>query len=415
MAIFVVLAVVFLLAFLAGVVTIFTSSAFREVDVLHGYLRAVSIGECAFSELLARLSTVPWCRRWFKGAPDLKYNLSLGDGSYSYLLRDTASGAPPTPGIPDGKRADLLIRATSGNSTVAMFWRLTFVEDSLEGVRRIVPELYTFAGDPARVDPAGQDLLSGKVDDMVRLRSRNSARFRPVIDQVRGGVAPAQTAMLLGVDPKGSTVDPTNPVEDPAPPPDLPSDLVTPPPPTVSDVQVHLSYVNGADLGTSVVKGQDRGNGKVSYLIMSRMNSYLEKQAQAEITLPDPGQIESVSVELTAYNDDSQYMRTLQFFVNGEGGAIGSYGITNPMGNLRGSGVMSAKGNGSDQTSLSADMSSVQIGLQMSSASDPDHKTMSLLSHFQSSGPVKIVSYVDAQQGYGQGSWVSFNLIIQRK
>jgi hypothetical protein len=65
MAIYLAFGAVVILGLFAGIASLLSSSAGREVDVLNSHLRAVAIGESVVAQIGARLSGAPWCKRWF--------------------------------------------------------------------------------------------------------------------------------------------------------------------------------------------------------------------------------------------------------------------------------------------------------------------------------------------------------------
>jgi len=409
MAIVVVLSIVVLLAAFAGLVSLLSSSAHREVDVLNGYLRAVGVGECAFAELFSRLSSIPWCRRWFRQAPDVQRDLAIADGTYGYLLRDTPSSSPSTRGFPDAKRADLLIRSTWHNSTVVMFWRLTFPEDSLEGVRRIVPELFTFTSDSIPTKPEAQDPLVTRVDEIVRQRQTNDARTRPIADQVRTGASPSVIAGALGIDPERSILDPEETAENPGQPPDVPDTLETPAESSDNAAQVALSYNSDPPFQPSKrVAGESLSGGEVRYPICTRLTAHNDQKLHADVVLPNPEEIESASIEIDAFNGDSAYERVVSFNVDGQGGYLGTQGTGSDQ--FVGRGRLRSL----ETKAWTYDLASLQVGTLPTNDTQTS-RTVSVLDLIKKPGGSRLTCYVTTSAALGGTSWVTVNLRVRRR
>src|SRR5438309_10560073 len=83
-----VLGLALVLAAFGGIAMLLSRSAYHEVDALQSYLDAVSIGESALAEVMARLSSTAWGDRWFRSAADVQLDVPAGRGTYDRLVRD---------------------------------------------------------------------------------------------------------------------------------------------------------------------------------------------------------------------------------------------------------------------------------------------------------------------------------------
>ena len=66
-ALVIVLAIAFLLATQVYILMVFTSGGFRHTEKANAHVRAIYIGESAFSRITARLKGAAWEDRWFQG------------------------------------------------------------------------------------------------------------------------------------------------------------------------------------------------------------------------------------------------------------------------------------------------------------------------------------------------------------
>jgi len=200
----VILGVVTVLLVFAGLLCVLSQGASREVDVISGHVQAISVGETAFAEIVARLVVLPWGQRWFRTGPDVQRDHQTEGGTYSYLIQDTLS--PPTVTDPilgeslsGPRQADLLVRATHDRSTVVMFWRLTVPRNSIDSIGRVVPLFFTHWDPSVAVTPPAANSLSEQVTRWIETRSRNRGEFeamRPGLAATEGAGAVAD---LLGV------------------------------------------------------------------------------------------------------------------------------------------------------------------------------------------------------------------------
>ena len=206
------------LACFGGVVILLSHSAYREVDVLDAHLRALAVGEAAFSEIVTRLSATSWPERWFRGAPDVQFDVPIAGGTYESLLRDAvAFPASVNPliqrwgGAPH--QVDLFIRATYRGSTVAMLWRLVMVSDSLESFRRVLPVVFTFEPEGARANAGQVDPLVQNLAQLQQQRNQND----PLTGQLMPALLAATTAPEIEA---ALNFQPPDPVFDGVPSPD---------------------------------------------------------------------------------------------------------------------------------------------------------------------------------------------------
>ena len=98
---------------------------FRRVEKVNAHIRAIYVGESAFSDVVARLKAAKWEDRWFKGLPVQDTNVSLAGGSYSDVIADVA-------GVPD-KMVDVWIEAHYDQAISVMYYRIV-VTGSDEGL-----------------------------------------------------------------------------------------------------------------------------------------------------------------------------------------------------------------------------------------------------------------------------------------
>lgn len=248
-ALLIVLGLALLLAVQVYIVTTFTSGSARQTTRLRTHLLAIAVGESAHGQLLARLLAAPWSERWFRDGPAAVANVPAAGGMYSALV-ETAAGVP-------GKQADFWIRAEFEDAAVLMFWRVSYVDDSLDLFARANTEFFTFLPSDGAVPTSGAaNPLRPQIDALIAKRKANAGpalefgRDLPNIPSLPGVIsrlgiptpgaplderpglagAPAlpQPGYVQEVEPPPAAVPPNLPVP-PAPPPSPP--LPPPPPP----------------------------------------------------------------------------------------------------------------------------------------------------------------------------------------
>lgn len=205
MALVLVLAIALVLSAFGFILSKLSAGARREVDVLTGHFRALSVADAAYAEVISRLSSTGWENRWFKNAPEIRENVQAAGGQFSYLLRDVPGGAepPPLPGLSNSLspgQADLVVRASYGKSEAVAVWRLVVPQDGLDEASRVVPAVFAHVPDgPSTVTPATADPISSMVNDAVTKRIGNWSPFEKQRPKLRSANTPAEIASTLGV------------------------------------------------------------------------------------------------------------------------------------------------------------------------------------------------------------------------
>jgi len=216
------LALILVLGTFGVIVRILSHSAYREIDVISQHMKALAVGEAGFATVVTRLSATPWSQRWFKGAPDVQFDVPTAGGSYEYLLRDTKDPVPISTGqlgLNSPNQADLLVRATCEKSTVTMFWRLTVPDKSLDSVSRVIPLIYSVFSTKGPLSTSTADSLASLVDDMIRRRDANMNRYELKLKGLVLATTAPEIAEVLGLDPATPTLDSVLPLgEEPSRP-----------------------------------------------------------------------------------------------------------------------------------------------------------------------------------------------------
>jgi hypothetical protein len=199
----VVLAIALLLASQIYIVNVLSSGNFRHVEKVNSHVRAIYVGESALSKLIARLKGAPWGDRWFRGGPVEENNVPLVGGTYS-------SYAATVPD-PTQKLADFWVRGKYEGSTVAMFARVHFVDDTLDFHAQVYPKFFTFQGPDSEVPRAGAPTLT-LIEEMIRKQEQNKQRAKETLDRIRGRNDFAGVAGELQIPlPPGPVPDRTSP------------------------------------------------------------------------------------------------------------------------------------------------------------------------------------------------------------
>lgn len=205
MALVLVLSIIMVLGAFGYILSKLSAGARREVDVLGGHFRALSVADAAYAEVISRLSSTGWENRWFKGAPEVRSNVQAAGGSFSYVLRDVPGQpeAAPLPGLSNDLRpgqADLVVKATHGKSEALAVWRLMVPQDGLDEASRVVPAVFAHVPESAGgVTAAPTDPITTLVDDAVRKRVGNWSDFERKRPRLRSAQSPADVATTLGV------------------------------------------------------------------------------------------------------------------------------------------------------------------------------------------------------------------------
>ncbi|MBI4865827.1 MAG: hypothetical protein HY816_02635 [Candidatus Wallbacteria bacterium] len=182
------LATMLLLALMGMVVHMLGRQTYSELMRIDGFLRAVAVGEACHARLLARLESVPWEQRWFRGDSDAGSD-DWKDGTYDYLLADG----------PGPFEADLLVRSVALRSRVVLFWRLRADPFTLSPYRQIQTLFYMHADPDTPVSLGGLQTLRQQVESALAEREAN----REWAEEMERRAAPvddvARLATLLGI------------------------------------------------------------------------------------------------------------------------------------------------------------------------------------------------------------------------
>lgn len=187
---------------MGGVMLVLSRSSSREVDVLAGYLGAVSVGEQAYAELTARLASRPWTERWFRSRSDAQLQVEVAHGNYDYLIRDALvlvnlDESLNLPALSSSKQVDLLVRARHHDSEVGLYWRLIYPDECLEPLRKLVPLVFQVLPDSSR--SASIDPIVAMVMPRVQRRATNDALVRPLVARLASAPDPPTIQRILGM------------------------------------------------------------------------------------------------------------------------------------------------------------------------------------------------------------------------
>lgn len=200
---------------------VLSGGAYRETDVLISHMRALSVGESMYGEVVARLSATSWTSRWFKDAPDAQGSVAIAGGLADYLIQDARTNPPPptatavptaVPGTTAVNQADLMVRATYEGHSVLMYWRLTCPEDSIDALSRVVPALYMNPPLPPGSPGARPDLPPSFIDEVekqIATREINRKQTDPLLSPIRDSQNPGEVQGVLGFTPSKPIADNT--------------------------------------------------------------------------------------------------------------------------------------------------------------------------------------------------------------
>lgn len=220
-ALILVLGIALLLAIQIYIIQTMTVGSFRHVEKVNALIRAIYVGEAAFSQILAKIKVDKWENRWFKGMADgvREYGQPLAGGTFSSVVVDVAV----TPGSTD-KLADVWIEARYDGSTQLMYYRVLYADDTLDFTAQVYPRFFTFleANDPnpftGALAPA-----TAHIQNLINQQTNNEAAAIAAINGVRTTCNLAGVTASLGVAiPGGGT-----PLDTLAPPGGAPVDLCT--------------------------------------------------------------------------------------------------------------------------------------------------------------------------------------------
>lgn len=180
--------VLMLLGLMVGTIHMMSRQSYTELKRVDGFLRAVAVGESAFTRLLSRLESEPWARRWFKDSPDVGTG-TWEDGRYEYVIGNASKPL----------EADLGVRATAEKSTVMMVWRLRADPATLAPHRRL-RTVYFGYGDPST--PPGTSVLGpigAVIDTAIATREGNRPWANEKEIELRGQPGLPGVGVVLGL------------------------------------------------------------------------------------------------------------------------------------------------------------------------------------------------------------------------
>lgn len=220
----IIIAIILVLLGCGLLLKVLSGGAYRETDVLISHMRAISVGESMYGEIVARLSATSWTNRWFKNAADAQVAVTIAGGTADYLIQDALPPAAPPPSPPPSgapalaltpttpNQADLMIRANYGGHSVLMYWRLTCPEDSIDALSRVIPDMYmnplTPAGAPGTVPQLPGPFVQ-EVEKQIAAREANRKKSDPLLSPIRDSQSPGEVQAVLGFQPERPIADNT--------------------------------------------------------------------------------------------------------------------------------------------------------------------------------------------------------------
>lgn len=207
----VVMAIALLLAVQIYIVMTYTMGGFRHVERVNAHVRAIYVGESAFSRILARLKTTRWEDRWFKAAPASETDVALAGGTYSSFV-NTASEKPD-------KLVDVWIDARYDGSVSTMYYRVSYADDTLDFSAQVHPQFFTFLG-PRDPNPISGLLPPSVVliQDQIKKQKDNEPKAIAAIKGIGRAVDLPGAGAALGIDFPGPPMDETRAPGPPAMP-----------------------------------------------------------------------------------------------------------------------------------------------------------------------------------------------------
>lgn len=189
------LAIVVVLGLAVVAVFVMRRASYRSLDFIDSYLGAVSVGEAAHIDVVARLESAPWEERFFRGAPAAAEK-AWGPGSYEYLVAD--ADAP--------LEADLVVFAKVKSVDVSMYWRLRAQPGSLIPYRRIRTVIFANLPPGTRARPGALTGTLPGIRDALRRRGANLPWVEGKQGELTRDPAPVPVATALGI-PRDGAVD----------------------------------------------------------------------------------------------------------------------------------------------------------------------------------------------------------------
>jgi hypothetical protein len=156
---------------------------------------------------------------------------------------------------------------------------------------------------------------------------------------------------------------------------------------------------------STFVSGGEKINRRIAvitYILFDHQISNDDKRASTRLLLPKFDKIDSAKLEITAYNDDPRYERTIWFEIDGQGGNIGDI-------SSRGFSFCGWEIEPKETKTWNYDLQLVKLATTRRMG---ETKEVNLLDVLRKSGIHTISSYVTTYENYGPKSWVSIKLII---
>ena len=196
-ALILVLGIALLLAIQVYIIQTFTMGSFRHVEKVNAHIRAIYVGEAAFSTILAKLKADTWENRWFRGLPDgfRDFSQPMAGGTYSSVVVDVVN----PPGVTD-KLIDVWLESRYDGSTQLMYYRVLYADDTLDFTAQVYPRFFTFleASDP---NPFTGDLAPSiaHIKQLIDTQANNEPAALAAIAAVKNSCDLAGVGTTLGV------------------------------------------------------------------------------------------------------------------------------------------------------------------------------------------------------------------------
>lgn len=256
-ALMLVLGIALLLGIQIYIVQTLTMGGFRHVEKVNAHMRSIYVGESAFSRVLARLKADRWENRWFKAAVAREFNEPVSGGTYSTVVRDV------NPAVPNQKLVDVWIEARYEGSMSQMYYRVVYVDDTLDFTAQVYPRFFTFLeADQPNPFSGATDPAATLVQGWINTQELNEAAAIQALEGVKGtcnltgaggslGIAfpgPVQdqfTVLAGGTQDLCAYTNAINTTIGTLPPPPAPP-LPPPPPPTLPPPQNVIDQIRQA-------------------------------------------------------------------------------------------------------------------------------------------------------------------------
>lgn len=202
----VVLGLALLLASQIYIVGTLTSGGMRHLNKVNAHVRAISVGESAFSRMVARLKSAAWERRWFADGAKSEASVPLVGGTYSSFIC-TVPGPE--------KQADVWIQAHYEGAVAVMFWRVRYVDDTLDFYAQVYPTFFTFLPPDTAAPTGGPNPTTTLVVDLIEKQRTNNGPAIDLIGRLAGDRTFGDVARTLDIPVRGTPVDVSAPPDGP--------------------------------------------------------------------------------------------------------------------------------------------------------------------------------------------------------